>query len=160
MTETMESSSQRDKKELLYDPVRKKWVEKNPEEVVRQWLIRKMILEMGYPISLIAVEKELSILPHLQGSSNRLPKRRADILVFSKRKEHLVPLILIECKAEAITSKFSRQVIGYNRFVGAPYVVLASKSQILTGNYDREAGAFVFKPYFPRFEEIDFSYDK
>ena len=69
---------------------RKKWVAKTPEELIRQFLIGQMIEKLDYPKSLIAVEKELSQLPQLAvpiTSKDQLPKRRADIIVFSKKEK-------------------------------------------------------------------------
>lgn len=114
------------------------------EEAVRQNLISHMVEKLGYPRSLIAVEKELSLLPSLALiPSAELPKRRADIIVFAE--ETLRPVLLIECKAIPLTPKDARQVIGYNAFVGAPCVALANQSQVLTGYYDPKEGTYRFE---------------
>ncbi|MFZ0564768.1 MAG: type I restriction enzyme HsdR N-terminal domain-containing protein [Chlamydiales bacterium] len=137
----------------LFDPVRKKWVENTPEEIIRQQLIQKMIGELGYPISFLAVEKELSKLPHLQLVSKReMPKRRVDILVFSKEihsEFSLFPLLMIECKVALLTPKFVQQVVGYNTFVGAPFIALANKQGVITGSFDKERGTYHFKKGLP-----------
>ena len=143
------------KNECLYDPVRKKWVEKTPEEVVRQRLIKKMVEELEYPIALLAVEKELSSLPHLQLiSTKKIPKRRADIIVFTKGRTSLFPLLMIECKALPLTLKFAQQVIGYNTFVKAPFVALANENQMMTGSYNEKSGMFGFTPGLPPYQTL------
>ncbi len=101
----------------VFDVVRHQWVAATPEEIVRQQWIQKMIQELGYPKEYIAVEKELS-----------LTMRRADILVYSRA---CAPLLLMECKAEALTHADLDQVIGYNATIQAPYLALVNAQQML-----------------------------
>ena len=61
-------------KTLIFDIIRKKYVVLTPEEWVRQHTIFYLIKEKKYPISLIAVEKQLKI--------NSVIKR-TDIVVFN-----------------------------------------------------------------------------
>ncbi len=112
---------------ILYDPIRKCWIKKTPEELVRQGVLKKITEELGFPPSLIAIERDLRSLPHLVHFSGELPQRRIDIVCFGKNKEgSLFPLLLIECKKGPITKAARRQVLGYNSFVGASFVALAS----------------------------------
>ena len=104
----------------LYDPIRKSFVKKTPEEEVRQSLLVKMIQELGYPLSLIAVEKELPT-----------PKRRLDILCHALIAGEIHPLLLIECKAVPLNEKALWQVVGYNTFVSAPFIAIVNEKQIL-----------------------------
>src|SRR5262249_22390042 len=102
--------SSKPKSDLLYDPIRKKWVTPTPEEVIRQRLLVLLIEKLNYPAHLIAVEKELSQLPHLKLTSPKeIPKKRADIIVFAKDGEVIAPQLLIECKATALTPQFAQQ---------------------------------------------------
>lgn len=147
MTAIMESSNHKNE---IFDPIRKKWVEKTPEEQIRQRLIHQMIEKLGYPKSLLAVEKELSKLAKVPASE--VPKRRADIVVFSKNESgELVPLLMIECKSVPLTPQFAQQVIGYNAFIGAPFIALANDTQILTGFYSQEAGIYRFEKGLPSY---------
>ena|ERR1700733_11542183 len=140
---------------MIYDPTRRKWVEKNPEELIRQFLLRQMVEKLGYPPALIAIEKELSRFSHFKVKSNKeIPKRRADIIVFTKRDGELYPLIMIECKAVPLTPKFAQQVIGYNAFIEAPFVALANEHHVLTGRYDTEAGMYRFEKGLPEFNQL------
>ncbi len=146
------------KSETLFDPIRKKWVEKTPEELVRQLLVRHMIEKLGYPASLIAIEKELSQLPSFAldlTTTDQIPARRADIIVYSKEEDgSLKAVLMIECKAVPLSSKVAAQVIGYNAFVGAPYVAVANQTEVLTGCFDRERGIYQFRPGLPRYEQL------
>ena len=79
----------------LFDPIRKIFVPALPEEKIRQDLINKMIHKLGFPPSLIAVEKDLKHLPHIKDKSFSANKRRADIICFGKNihpKYELYPL--------------------------------------------------------------------
>lgn len=111
----------------VFDPIRKLWVVATPEEMVRQQWIRAMIERLGYPPGLLAVEKELTSLPHLQGLA--VPERRLDILCFAPRlhPDHaLFPLLLIECKSGPLTEAALRQVLGYNAHVQASYTAVVN----------------------------------
>jgi len=133
----------------FYDSFRSKYVVASPEEMVRQKLLSMMVNDLGFPKDLIAVERELALLPHLKGKKG-LPKRRSDILCFAKgiHKDHtLFPLLLIECKEGDLTKDAFEQVLGYNHYVQAPYVALAGKT-----------GAFLIHPkkisFLPKYEEL------
>ncbi len=112
----------------LFDPLRKEWVAATPEEIVRQTWIQRMIGELKYPKELLAVEKELSSLPHLRG--DKIPARRIDLLCFLKKEETFVPLLLMECKESLLSQEALEQVISYNFYVKAPYVALVNQSQV------------------------------
>lgn len=119
-------------KDNLYDPFRGMWVSATPEEIVRQKLLQFMTIHLGFPKELLAVEKQLSELPHLKGISN-LPKRRADILCFAKDIQSgssMYPLLLIECKEGRLGKTAVDQVLGYNHFVRATYVAISGKNSI------------------------------
>jgi len=107
----------------VLDLVRGFFVAATPEEIVRQSLLLQMIRSLGYPKELLAVEKQLSELPHLKGVQG-LPNRRADIVCFSRG---IYPLLLIECKEGEVGKEAVDQVLGYNEFVKAPFVAIAGK---------------------------------
>ncbi len=142
----------------LFDPVRKKWVEATPEEIIRQQLIHQMVEELGYPIAFLSVEQELAGLPHLQlVERESIPKRRADIIAFGKDVHPdypLFPLMMVECKAVPLTPKFAQQVIGYNGVVQAPYLALANGDQILSGYFDEGAGHYHFDHGLPTYQSL------
>ncbi|MCH9609655.1 MAG: hypothetical protein S4CHLAM45_00420 [Chlamydiales bacterium] len=116
------------------------------EERIRQAWIKKMVEDLAFPRHMIAVEKELSALPHLLGQ--KVPKRRVDILVFAKEihaEYPLFPLLLIECKATPLIPKVASQVLGYNTFVKAPFVAIANEHDLMLGSFDEEAGMTRFE---------------
>lgn len=116
----------------LFDPIRGQLVEKTPEEIVRQRLLNYMSKECGFPKSLIAVEKSLRELPHLQHLPN-IGDRRIDVLVFARHihpAHTLYPLMLAECKAGHLSQRAVEQALGYNAQIGAPFVLLVSPKEI------------------------------
>jgi len=91
-----------------------------------------MTKQLGFPKHLLAVEKQLSQLPHLKGASS-VPKRRVDILCFAKKihpEYPLYPLLLVECKEGKVGEEAKAQVLGYNHFVQAFFVAIAGEEQV------------------------------
>lgn len=103
-------------KYFIFDIVRKKYVSLTPEEWVRQHIIHYLIEEKKYPISLIAIEKQLTI--------NKLTKR-TDILVFNTDG---LPHIIVECKSPSvkITQESFDQIARYNLKLEAKYLLVTN----------------------------------
>lgn len=119
-------------KDSLFDPYRQCYVAATPEEVIRQKLLLLMTSQLGFPKQLISVEKRLTELPHLKGSTG-LPNRRADILCFANNihpEFSLYPLLLIECKEGKVGDEATSQVLGYNHYVQALYVAIAGENGV------------------------------
>ncbi|MBS0629920.1 MAG: type I restriction enzyme HsdR N-terminal domain-containing protein [Verrucomicrobia bacterium] len=125
----MELSKQKGKGDV-YDPYRKVWVASTPEEIVRQKLLHVMTTQLGFPKELLAVETQLSEVPHLKKLEN-LPKRRADIICYAKGihpEYSLYPLLVIECKEGQVGDEAREQVLGYNHFIQANFVAIAGEN--------------------------------
>jgi hypothetical protein len=145
------------KNNRLYDPVRKTYVLPLPEEIVRQQLIHKMINLLGFPMSLLAIEKDLCNLPHLQNKEFPSQKRRADIICFAKNinpNYSIYPLLMIECKACKLTKKTIDQVLGYNHFVESYFVSIANETEIITFWYDLKNGKYTSINFLPSYEQL------
>lgn len=100
----------------IFDIVRKKFVVLQPEEWVRQHVVHYLNAVKGYPLSLLNVEKKLSV--------NGLTKRY-DIIVFNNDGSiH----ILVECKAPKVLINQSTfdQVARYNLKANATYLMLTN----------------------------------
>ena len=131
----------------IFCPLRKLWVSALPEEKIRQALLSEMTQSLGYPLGNLALEKNLSQLPHLQAKAS-LPRRRADLIVFAKNlhpQYALYPLLLVECKAVPLTHKTLRQIIGYNQFVGAYFLAAVNQTHTYLGWYDANYQDFIFQ---------------
>jgi hypothetical protein len=105
----------------VFDPVRKKWIEITPEELVRQHFIQYLLLEKKYPVSLMKMEHGIIY--------NKLNKR-GDIVIYSHTG---MPMILIECKAPTILldEDVLMQALRYNIKLKAPYLVLSNGIQTI-----------------------------
>ena len=144
----------------LFDPIRNKELSALPEEIVRQDLLDLMIHKLGYPKSLISVEKDLSQLPHLKGKKHELPFRRADIICFAKNIHpsfYLYPLLMIECKADKLTKKTIEQVVGYNHFVNSYFISIANYSEIKTLWYNEKEKKYDSINFLPSYNQLLFA---
>ena len=138
----------------LFDPLRASFLVETPEEKVRQSIVRKM-LQLGYPKSLIVLEKDLSTLPHLKGRKIPNKGRRADILCFAKNihpEYEIFPLLMIECKAKEFSEKVIRQVRGYNTVVGAHFLAIANDESIKT--FWEDSRGFHTVDFLPPFQQL------
>ena len=95
---------------------RKKWLVLTPEEWVRQNFLLYLIEILKYPISLIAVEKQISV-----GEV----KKRFDIVVFDNCA---LPIILIECKEMDInlTPSVLQQALNYHSSFQSQYIIITN----------------------------------
>lgn len=100
----------------IFDRFRRKWVSLTPEEWVRQNFLHYLADYKGFPPALMAVEKKVEI--------NGLPQR-FDLLVYDRTG---LPLLLAEFKAPevAIDQQVFNQVIRYNNFLKAPFVLVSN----------------------------------
>ncbi len=128
----------------IYDEVRKKWIVLTPEEWVRQHLIHYLRDHLGYPDSLMAVEKSL----RYNGMT-----RRSDLVVFGRNSN---PLILAECKAPGIQIgvKTFDQAARYNLQYQVPYLLITNGMDHYCCVMDFHTGSWKFSEKIPSFEEI------
>lgn len=116
----MQTRIYRGKEQILCE-WRKRWVRLTPEEWVRQQLLHRMVEQLGYPSSLIAVEQTIAV-----GET----KKRCDAVVYDRK---MAPVMLIECKAETVplTQKTLDQALTYNRKLNVPALLLHNGPQSL-----------------------------
>lgn len=100
----------------LFDPFRKKWVARTPEEWVRQHFLHLLIKKHLYPASLMAVEKSIKL-----GSLTK----RFDILVYNKLHH---PWMMVECKSSqvALSDSVLEQLLRYNISVPVTYLLITN----------------------------------
>jgi hypothetical protein len=102
--------------ETIFDEARRKWVVLTPEEWVRQNFIQYLVQVKGYPLSLIAVEREIKL--------GEL-RKRFDIIVFNRDGGvHL----LVECKAMDIVldDKIIRQTLAYYSVLQSAWLIMTN----------------------------------
>ncbi len=121
-------------KQLIFDKIRKKYVVLTPEEWVRQNFVTYLLEEKKYPISLITVEKQVTV--------NKL-KKRFDILVFDKKGNHN---IIVECKSPKIkiTQDTFDQIARYNLALNAEYLIVTNGISHYYCKMDSENKKYVF----------------
>jgi len=125
-------------KSYLFCLVRKQWLLLTEEEWVRQNFINYLITALGYPLSLIAVEKELM----LNGM-----KKRFDILVYNTAHQ---PWMLVECKAPQVTLSETvlQQVLRYHMSVPVEHIIITNG--VLTMGWTRHSNTLNFIRELPR----------
>ncbi len=100
----------------LYDPLRRKWVARTPEEEVRQAVIAWLRDVQGFPVGLMESE---------YGFFYNRRRYRADVLVFDRQ---LQPYLLVECKAPEVPlgQAVVDQVVRYTRVLPVRYVMVTN----------------------------------
>ncbi|WP_339884166.1 type I restriction enzyme HsdR N-terminal domain-containing protein [Polaribacter vadi] len=128
-------------KTLIFDNFRKKYFVLTPEEWVRQHFVQFLIDEKKYPVSLIAIEKQLTI-------NNR--KKRTDILVFNTDGN---PDIIVECKAPQIkiTQATFDQIARYNLKLKANYLIVTNGLDHFYCKMDFEKETYIFLKEIPTY---------
>jgi len=123
-------------KEQIFCIIRKRWILITPEEWVRQNFLLYLTEVLQYPVSLIAVEKQL-MLGDL--------KKRFDIVVYDQQKT--TPFIIVECKEMNVqlTESVLQQALRYNSQMQAPFLLITNGSH-----------CFGFEKREDSFSEIDF----
>ena len=103
-------------KTLIFDIVRKKFIELTPEEWVRQHVIHFLNSEKKYPLSHINVEKQIKLNDTI---------KRYDIVVFNSDGSIQ---IIIECKAPKIkiNQQVFDQIARYNFVMQANYLMVTN----------------------------------
>ena len=110
-----------------------------PEEWVRQQLLHRLVEQLDYPASLIAVEQAINV-----GEA----KKRCDAVVYDRQMN---PLMVIECKAETVplTQKTLDQAITYNRKLNVPFLMLHNGVQTICIH-----GTNHYTSGFPRYTDL------
>lgn len=131
-----------EKHTLIFDEFRKKYVVLTPEEWVRQHFVTFLMKEKNYPISLIAIEKQLIV--------NNL-KKRSDILIFSSNG---LPNIIVECKAPHIniTQETFDQIARYNLKLNANYLIVTNGLDHYFCKLDIENQQYIFLEDIPNYK--------
>lgn len=125
---------------FLKDPIRKKYVMLQPEEIVRQLFLCYLIDAENVNRNLIQVEKTIII--------NNV-KRRFDIVVYDQQ---IQPKILVECKAPEIpiTQATFDQAAMYNVALKAPYLIVTNGPDTYIADMDSDYDGYKLLKSYPR----------
>ena len=132
------------KRMLIFDCIRKKYVVLTLEEWVRQHLIHYLVKVKGCPAMLISVEMPLKYA--------RMDKR-SDVLVNDRNGQ---PLMLVECKAPkvTITQKVFEQIAVYNLTIQAPCLMITNGLQHYCLSAATESSQVCFLDDIPDYENL------
>lgn len=128
---------------FIFDIIRKKYVVLTPEEWVRQHFVHYLTEEKNYPLSLVSVEKKLTI--------NGLTKR-TDILIFNNEGN---PDLIVECKAPSIKINQNTfdQIARYNLKLNANLLVVTNGIEHFYCTLDKENEAYQFLKEIPVYKK-------
>jgi len=125
----------------IYSPLRNKWLVLNPEEVVRQNFICKLVNHYGYTLE--QMDEEIKVNNSHRGQG----KARADIVVWES-KEHKKnkknAFVVVECKAECI------KIRQEDYFQGANYAAWAGSNFFVTTMKKKLNFSGLIKILFPK----------
>lgn len=113
-----------------FDPVRKYFVPKTPEEEVRQKTIEFLDTHLGVPLNRLRVEEAMA---HVKKGA----RGRADIVVY-RDDEKNKPLMVIECKASEVDiscDEVREQAERYRDILSADYIMLVNGCKLVIYKY-------------------------
>ena len=128
---------------LIYDFIRKRWLNLTPEEWVRQHLIHQLI-QLEYPPGLIQIEK---------GFKYEKRSKRSDLIVFNTNME---PCVLIECKSPKvrISNIAVDQLSTYNKVIQSQVIGISNGLQHYFWKRSPESETYVSMDSFPNYNEL------
>ena len=134
----------KEKKDYVYDKLRKQYVRLTPEEYVRQHFIAFLVEYKRYPEGLLANEVSI-ILGNVT--------KRCDTVLYDK---FLQPQMIIEYKAPsvAINQHTFDQIARYNMKLQVPWLIISNGLQHYCCRVDKEKGECSFLKDIPLYDEL------
>lgn len=128
-------------KRYIFDGIRKKFVLLTPEEWVRQNFISYLVQEKKYPVTLMAVEKKITLNGRLF---------RFDLLVYNRKG---MPHLIAEFKAPGvkIAQNSFDQVVRYNMALKVDRVIVSNGLQHFACSIDYKTNSYTFLQEVPAF---------
>jgi hypothetical protein len=131
--------------QMIFDPVRRRYVALTPEEWVRQHFVQYLVRQRGTPQGLIAVES---------GFTYNGMWRRADVIVHGRDGK---PVLMAECKApevQIVQAAFD-QISRYNTVVQARFLVVTNGLTHYCCEVHPQARATRFLDEVPLFDALE-----
>ena len=134
----------RNGKNVIFDPLRQKYVALTPEEWVRQHFVHLLTDFKGYPKGLLANEIQLD----LNGT-----KKRCDTVLFNK---DLSARMIVEYKAPniEITQAVFDQITRYNMVLKMEYLIVSNGMRHYCCKIDYNTMQYTFLPDIPSYTEL------
>ena len=135
---------QLDDKTQVWDPIRRKYLQLQPEELVRQLLLHYLMEERAYPKNRLALEHSVK---RQQG------RGRYDLLVYGPE---LQALMLCECKApqHKLSDKTLIQVASYNETLQVPYFMICNGLEAYCLVLDYQQGKHQILTEIPPYQDL------
>ena len=132
------------KKDYIFDRLRKQYVRLTPEEYVRQQFISFLIEHKGYPTGLLVNEISIDL-----GNV----RKRCDTVLYDN---YLRPLMIIEYKspAVAISQKTFDQIARYNLVLQVPWLIVSNGLQHFCCHTDPDKNKYVFLKDIPEYDIV------
>ena len=134
----------RNGKNVIFDPLRQKYIALTPEEWVRQHFVHFLTDFKGYPKGLLANEIQLD----LNGT-----KKRCDTVLFNK---DLSARMIVEYKAPniEITQAVFDQITRYNMVLKVEYLIVSNGMRHYCCKIDYNTMQYTFLPDIPSYTEL------
>lgn len=131
-------------KNVIFDPLRRKYVALTPEEWVRQHFINFLITYKGYPTALMANEVQVI----LNGT-----RKRCDSVLYRK---DLSARMIMEYKAPdiSINQMVFDQIVRYNIVLKVDYLVVSNGLEHYCCRIDYKKNTYAFLSDIPCYEEL------
>ena len=129
---------------IIFDALRKKWLQLLPEEWVRQHVVQYLVQEKQVPVGLIGIEKSFQF----QGM-----QRRADVIVHDRQG---TAVLMVECKAPSvkITQDVFDQIARYNMVIHAGYLFVTNGLQHYCCKIEADTRQYTFLKELPVFSAL------
>ena len=126
----------------IYCMVRKKWVDRTPEEEIRQHMVKYLNITRYIPLHLMVCEYPIDYLKH-----------RADLVIHDRKGK---PLLLAEFKAPSVVINHTviAQIRRYNQQVQAPYLVISNGDTTLFWKYSQDKESYEPMRDIPPYEDL------
>lgn len=130
---------EKDGREKIFDPVRRKYVALTPEEWVRQHFVNYLVSVKKYPLELIANEVQIQL-------NNTV--KRCDTILYDRL---LSPLMIVEYKAPSIeiTQDVFMQIVRYNMALHVKYLIVSNGIRHVCCKMDYSESRCVFLQEIP-----------
>ena len=145
----LDSQYKRNYKTVLFDPIRKIFVQLTPEEEVRQKFIQYLIDEIKIPSDNIEVETHLA---HFRNGAFG----RADIIGYYLQNGIKKPLFIVECKEPrtALTEKVFNQVSKYDEIVKSAGFLFVTNGETIFQVIKNSDGSYSSLSQILKYEEM------
>lgn len=128
----------------IWDRLRRKYLVLTPEEWVRQHFVNYLIVDKGFPQTLMANEIQVNL-------NNQ--KKRCDTVVYNK---DLSPVVIVEYKAPniVISQSVFDQIARYNLVLRVDYLIVSNGMEHYCCRVDYDTQSYVYLPDVPAYSDI------